>query len=65
MTDHDLFTTETAGLAQVSSSGVVRPADGDRGALSIGPVCKELGGDLRMLAYNGSIPGPTLHEPVR
>jgi hypothetical protein len=65
MTDHDLFTTETAGPAQVSPSGSVRPADGDRWALSIGPVRKELGGDLRMLPYNGSIPGPTPHEPVR
>jgi len=63
MTDHDLFTTETAGLAQVSPSGGVRLTDGDRWALSIGPVRKELGGDLRMLAYNGSIPGPTLHVP--
>jgi hypothetical protein len=65
MTDHGLFTTESAGLAQLSPSGGVRLADGDRWALSIGPVRKELGGDLRMLAYNGSIPGPTLHEPVR
>jgi FtsP/CotA-like multicopper oxidase with cupredoxin domain len=63
MTDHDLFPTETAGLAPVARPGVVRLADGDRYALSIGPVRKELGGDLRMLAYNGSIPGPTLHVP--
>jgi FtsP/CotA-like multicopper oxidase with cupredoxin domain len=67
-TDHDLFSTDTSGLAQVSRPDVVRLADGDRLALSIGPVRKELGGDaadtpqadLRMLAYNGSIPGPTL-----
>src|SRR4051794_7796691 len=63
MTDHDLFPTETAGLAPVARPGVVRLADGDRYALSIGPVRKELGGDLRMLAYNGSIPGPALHVP--
>jgi hypothetical protein len=61
MIDHDLFSTETVGLAQVSGPQRVRLADGDRYGLSIGPVRKELGGDLRMLAYNGSIPGPTLY----
>lgn len=36
-------------------------ADGDRFALRIGPVAKRLGTDnVRMLAYNGAIPGPTL-----
>ena len=35
--------------------------DGDRLDFRIGPVRKSLGGaDLRMLAYNGSIPGPIL-----
>jgi FtsP/CotA-like multicopper oxidase with cupredoxin domain len=62
MTDHDLFTTETAGLAQVLAPAVVRLRDGDRLHLGIGPVRKDLdGAELRMLAYNGSIPGPTLH----
>ena len=60
MTDHDLFPTETAGLAQVSGPLRIGLADGDTYGLSIGPVRKELHGDLRMLAYNGSIPGPTL-----
>src|SRR5215218_3675139 len=69
MTDHDVFSTETTGLAPVDRPRVVRLADGDRYALSIGPVRKDLAGDgdsgdgLRMLAYNGSIPGPTLHVP--
>jgi FtsP/CotA-like multicopper oxidase with cupredoxin domain len=72
-TDHDLFPTETAGLAQVSRPQVVRPTEGNPFALSIGPVRKHLTGEdlgdaksaaeLRMLAYNGSIPGPTLHVP--
>jgi FtsP/CotA-like multicopper oxidase with cupredoxin domain len=70
-TDHDLFSTETAGLAQVAAPEVVRLADGDRFELSIGPVRKDLsdkdidgdGARLRMLAYNGSIPGPTLRVP--
>jgi FtsP/CotA-like multicopper oxidase with cupredoxin domain len=58
----DLFTTETAGLPEVSSPGVIRLHDGDRLDLRIGPVRKNLdGADLRMLAYNGSIPGPVLH----
>src|SRR4051794_9415979 len=63
MTDQDFFSTDTAGLAEVAASRLIRLTDGDRFALSIGPVRKELGGDLRMLAYNGSIPGPTLHVP--
>jgi FtsP/CotA-like multicopper oxidase with cupredoxin domain len=72
-TDHDLFSTETTGLAQVSRPEVIRLTDGDRFGLSIGPVRKNLtaedlgdtgtGAELRMLAYNGSIPGPTLHVP--
>jgi FtsP/CotA-like multicopper oxidase with cupredoxin domain len=70
MTDHDVFTTETAGLTDVARPQVTQLADGDRYRLSIGPVRKDLdgdggraGGDLRMLAYNGSIPGPTLRVP--
>jgi FtsP/CotA-like multicopper oxidase with cupredoxin domain len=58
----NLFTTETAGLPQVASPGVIRLADGDRLDLRIGPVRKSLdGSELRMLAYNGSVPGPSLH----
>jgi FtsP/CotA-like multicopper oxidase with cupredoxin domain len=58
----DAFSTETRGLAEVSSPRLVRLSDGDRFAFRIGPVRKRLDGtDLRMLAYNGSIPGPILH----
>ena len=61
MTERDLFTTETAGLEQVSSPRVTRLRDGDRLDLTISSVRKTLGdAELRMLAYNGSIPGPTL-----
>jgi FtsP/CotA-like multicopper oxidase with cupredoxin domain len=63
MTDKDFFPTATEGLAVEAGPQEVRLSDGDHWALSIGPVRKELGGDLRMLAYNGSIPGPTLHVP--
>jgi FtsP/CotA-like multicopper oxidase with cupredoxin domain len=62
MTDQDLFTTDTAGLPLVSTPGVTRLRDGDRLQLGISAVRKTLdGAELRMLAYNGSVPGPTLH----
>ena len=58
----DLFTTETAGLPEVLGPDVTWLADGDRLDLRIGPVRKNIdGAELRMLAYNGSIPGPVLH----
>jgi FtsP/CotA-like multicopper oxidase with cupredoxin domain len=57
-----LFTTETAGLPEVASPGVIRLHEGDRLDLRIGPVRKNIdSAELRMLAYNGSIPGPNLH----
>src|SRR4249920_1016915 len=57
-----LFTTETAGLPEVASPGETRLHDGDRLDLRIGPVRKRLDdAELRMLAYNGSVPGPNLH----
>jgi FtsP/CotA-like multicopper oxidase with cupredoxin domain len=61
--DHqDAFTTETAGLPEASSPSVVRHYDGDSFNLRIYPVRKRIGdAEVRMLAYNGSIPGPTLH----
>jgi FtsP/CotA-like multicopper oxidase with cupredoxin domain len=56
-----LFTTETAGLPEVASPGVIRLHDGDRLDLRIGPARKRLDdAELRMLAYNGSVPGPAL-----
>src|SRR5947209_17728198 len=60
-TSDDLFTTETAGLPEVLGPDVTRLADGDRLDLRIGPVRKNIdGAELRMLAYNGSIPCPVL-----
>ena len=57
-----LFTTETAGLPEVAAPGVIRLHDGDCLDLRIGPVRKRLDdAELRMLAYNGSVPGPNLH----
>jgi FtsP/CotA-like multicopper oxidase with cupredoxin domain len=60
--DHqDAFTTETAGLPEASPPGVVRLRDGDVFDLRIHPVRKKIGdAEVRMLGYNGSIPGPTM-----
>jgi FtsP/CotA-like multicopper oxidase with cupredoxin domain len=57
----DLFSAETAGLRKASTPQVVRLNDGDVFDLHIQPVTKWIDGNLvRMLAYNGSIPGPRL-----
>src|SRR6266700_3283044 len=57
-----LYTTAPAGLPEVASPGVIRLHDGDRLDLRIGPARKRLDdAELRMLAYNGSVPGPVLH----
>lgn len=62
MTSPDVFTTETAGLPEVARPSVIRLHDGDHLDLGIGPVRKDIeNAGLRMLAYSGSIPGPTLH----
>src|SRR3954471_8375408 len=54
-------TTETEGLEEATRPEVVRLRDGDSHDITIKPVRKRLGGaDVRMLGYNGSIPGPTL-----
>ena len=58
-TDH--FPTATAGLPVATSPEVVELADGAEFDLRITPVAKRLGdATVRMLGYNGSIPGPTL-----
>ena len=58
----DLFTTETTGLSDAARPQLIRLHDGDRFELRIEPVRKHLeDSELRMLGYNGSIPGPTLH----
>ena len=56
----DFFSTDPTGLAEAAPTSEVRVSDGDRFELTISSVHKRLGTyDLRMLAYNGSIPGPT------
>jgi FtsP/CotA-like multicopper oxidase with cupredoxin domain len=57
----DAFSRETTGLAEVTRPEVVELQDGDEFDLRIEPVAKTIGGDtVRMLAYNRSVPGPTL-----
>ena len=57
----DQFPTDTTGLPEARGSEVVELGDGDRFELKIAPVAKRIGdATVRMLAYNGSIPGPTL-----
>jgi len=58
------FSTDTANLQDCVAPAVVELADGDAFDLRIAPVVKTIGDDrVRMLAYNGSIPGPTLWVP--
>ena len=58
------FPRDTTGVPTASPTDVVELADGDRVTLRIGPVAKRIGdATVRMLAYNGSIPGPTLRVP--
>ena len=58
------FPTETKGLPDAARPDVVELSDGDEFSLEIIPVAKQLGNTtVRMLAYNGSIPGPTLKVP--
>ena len=56
------FSTDPTGLPPAVPPTVVRLRHGERLDLRIGPVANRVGDDvLRMLAYNGSIPGPVLH----
>ena len=58
------FPTDTSGLPRAVAPSVMELADGDTTELHIGPVVKRVGdADVRMLAYNGSIPGPTFKIP--
>ncbi len=60
-TDTTTFSTDAAGLEQCLPSWEVEIGDGGTFDLRIAAVAKTVGDDdLRMLSYNGSIPGPTL-----
>jgi FtsP/CotA-like multicopper oxidase with cupredoxin domain len=62
--DHDeqgRFPTDPTGLPEAGRPKLLELGDGDTLDLVIGPVAKRLGETaVRMLGYNGSIPGPTL-----
>ena len=62
-THHEVnFTTDVEGLDEALGSEVIRLRDGETHAIEIKPVRKRIGeAEVRMLGYNGSIPGPTLH----
>jgi len=61
VTPADSFPTDPAGLSEASPPELVELADGDTLELRVGPVAKRLGEvTVRMLGYNGSIPGSTL-----
>src|ERR671924_268355 len=56
--------TETEGLPEATRPEIVELADRDALDLEIVPVAKRIGDTtVRMLAYHGSIPGPTLKVP--
>lgn len=65
--DHDmrgigeLFPTDAAGLTEATRAALLELADGSVVNLRIAPVANRFGETIvRMLAYNGSIPGPAL-----
>jgi FtsP/CotA-like multicopper oxidase with cupredoxin domain len=58
-TDH--FSQDTTGLPESRATGIVDVAPGGLFELGIASVRKRIGdAEVRMLAYNGSVPGPTL-----
>ena len=60
-TPAEFFPTDPSGLPEATRPQLLELADGDAFDLRIGPVAKRLGeATVRMLGYNGSIPGPTL-----
>jgi FtsP/CotA-like multicopper oxidase with cupredoxin domain len=55
------FPTDPSGLPEAGRPQLLELAPGDTLELQVGPVAKRLGDTtVRMLGYNGSIPGPTL-----
>jgi len=55
------FTADTTGLPEAVGTQVIDLADRDTVELRIAPVTKQIGdATVRMLAYNQSVPGPTL-----
>ncbi len=62
--DSAYFTTSVKGLEEARPPAVLDLKDGDSLVLTAAPVKKVLRGmEVRMLAYNGSIPGPLIRVP--
>src|SRR3954464_7687010 len=60
----DTFSTDLTGLSRARPTEVVELAGSELFEMSIEPVSKQIGSDtVRMLGYNGSVPGPTLRVP--
>jgi FtsP/CotA-like multicopper oxidase with cupredoxin domain len=61
-TSHEVnFSTDVEGLEEAKSPEVIRLRDGETHGIEIKPVRKRINdAEVRMLGYNGSIPGPTL-----
>ncbi|RIQ13602.1 multicopper oxidase family protein [Jiangella rhizosphaerae] len=58
---HREFPADPSGLPEAARPALLDLADGDTLHLTVAPVAKRLGDTtVRMLGYNGSIPGPTL-----
>jgi FtsP/CotA-like multicopper oxidase with cupredoxin domain len=61
MTPVESFPTDPSGLPEAARPQLLELSHGDTLDLRVGPVAKRLGDAMvRMLGYNGSIPGPTL-----
>ena len=57
----DSFPTDPSGLPEAGRSQLLELGPGDTLDLRVGPVAKHLSDTrVRMLGYNGTIPGPTL-----
>src|ERR671912_366720 len=57
----DRFPTDPTGLPEAGRPQLLELGDGDTLDLRVGPVAKRLGETMvRMLGYNGSVPGPIL-----
>jgi FtsP/CotA-like multicopper oxidase with cupredoxin domain len=60
-TAEEEFTTDVAGLPEARAPEAAELSDGDRYGLRIAPVAKRVAdATVRMLGYNGSVPGPVL-----
>jgi FtsP/CotA-like multicopper oxidase with cupredoxin domain len=57
----DLFSRDTTDLPAATATQLINLASGDTYELVAAPVRKRIGdAEVRLLAYNGSVPGPTL-----